>query len=122
MNNGEEENGFFAGLHARPTDPSTSHEAIPKNITAQALRILDSYKTGRPLLDVDAYALAGFGPTARDGQRCSDLRKVGFIRRTGERAKTPSGKNGCLCRITSAGLSYLENKKMEAGLGAFLLF
>ena len=99
---------LFTGWHARGSDPDTSHEAIPKHITAQALRILRSYRTGRPLLDVDAYELAGFGPTARDGQRCSDLRSVGFIRCTGERAKTPSGKAGNLCMITTAGLAYLK--------------
>jgi hypothetical protein len=99
---------LFGYEHARRSDPPTSHEAVPKNITAQALRILLSYRTGRPLLDVDAYELAGFSPTARDGQRCSDLRYSGFIRRTGERAKTPSGKSGYLCQITLAGLAYLE--------------
>lgn len=99
---------LFTWRHARAGDPSTSHEAIPKNITAQALRILHAYRTGRPLLDVDAYELAGYGPNARDGQRCSDLRQCGLIQRTGERATTPSGKKGHLCRITPAGLAFLR--------------
>jgi len=99
---------LFDDWHARRTDPDTSFEAIPKDVTAQALRILRSYRTGEWLLDVQAYEHAGFGPTARDGQRCSDLRHAGYIERTGERARTPSGKSGYLCRITPAGLAYLK--------------
>jgi hypothetical protein len=107
---GEDEwpNLFSYRPHARSSDPSTSHEAIPENITAQALRVLRSYRTRRPLLDVDAYELAGYGPNARDGQRCGDLRRYGLIRRTGERATTPSGKKGHLCQITEAGLAFLR--------------
>lgn len=93
--------------HARNTDPATSHEAIPDNLTMQALVILRAYRNGKPMIDHDAYALAGFGPNARDGQRCSDLRQHGYIERTGERGLTPSGKAGYLCRITDAGLAYL---------------
>jgi hypothetical protein len=82
---------LFSDTHARASDPATSHEAAAAiNITAQALRILRAYQCDRPLLDYDAYCLAGFPPNARDGQRCSDLRHAGFIERTGERAQTPS--------------------------------
>ncbi len=99
---------LFESTHARASDPATSHEAAATiNITAQALRILRSYHNGTALLDYDAYCLAGFPPNARDGQRCSDLRHAGFIERTGERAETPSGKSGYLCRITSAGRHFL---------------
>jgi hypothetical protein len=99
---------FRAPSHARRSDPSTSHEAAASiNISYQALRILRSYKDGQALLDYEAYRLAGFPPNARDGQRCSDLRHAEFIERTGERALTPSGKSGYLCRITKAGLEYL---------------
>jgi hypothetical protein len=94
--------------HARTGDPSTSHEAVPEHLTEQALRVLFSYRDGEPLLDFDAYRRAGFGPHARDGQRCSDLRHAGFIERTGKRKLTPSGKFGHLCRITSAGQDYLQ--------------
>lgn len=95
--------------HARASDPDTSHDAVPADITRQARLVLQSYKCGTPLLDHDAYARAGFGPNARDGQRCSDLRQAGLIKRTGERATTPSGKKGYLCRITAAGLAYLND-------------
>jgi hypothetical protein len=99
--------------HARRSDPDTSHEAVASiNITEQALIILRSYGDGRPLLDIDAYRRAGFPPHACDGQRCSDLRRAGFIKRTGERATTPSGKSGYLCQITQSGLVYLSlNRK-----------
>lgn len=93
--------------HARDSDPDTSHAAVPKHITEQALIILFAYRGGDPLLDVDAYRLAGFGPTARDGQRCSDLRSAGLIERTGVKALTPSRKSGYLCRITPLGQDYL---------------
>jgi hypothetical protein len=100
--------------HARATDPDTSHEAAAAiNVTAQALRILRSYEDGDALLDHDAYRLAGFPPNARDGQRCSDLRNANFIERTGERATTPSGRRGYLCRITAAGHDYLSKHRRE---------
>jgi len=95
--------------HARPTDPNTSHAAIPPNITDQAWKILQVYKNGRELLDHDAYEQAGYGPNARDGQRCSDLRAAGLIARTGNRGITPSGKAGHLCRITEEGKNYIAS-------------
>lgn len=97
-------------FHARLSDPDTSHEAIPKNISVQAIKILRAYGAGGSLLDVEAYQSAGFGPTACDGQRCSDLRKSGYIERTGEKARTPSGKSGYLCKITPAGVAYLQRQ------------
>ncbi len=108
-------NDLFDYPHARASDPATSHEAIERiNITAQALCILQAYQCDEPLLDYDAYRLAGFPPNARDGQRCSDLRQAEFIERTGKRAQTPSGKSGHLCRITTSGRNYLALKN---GLG-----
>ena len=99
----------FPWPHARPTDPDTSHRAVPVNITDQAWKILQVYKSGRELLDHDAYELAGYGPNARDGQRCSDLREAGLIARTGNRGITPSGKAGHLCRITEDGKNYIAS-------------
>jgi hypothetical protein len=96
------------GYHARRSDPDTSHEAAASiDVTQQARRILRSYRDGQAILDIDAYRRAGFPPHACDGQRCSDLRQLGMIERTGERGTTPSGKSGYLCRITRAGLAYL---------------
>lgn len=102
---------LFDWAHARASDPDTSHEAVPVKITEQALIILRSYRNGVPLLDVQAYRFAGFPEHACDGQRCSDLRKAGLIERTGDRARTPSGKAGYLCRITEAGRRFLDVHK-----------
>jgi hypothetical protein len=102
---------LFDFAHSRWSDPKTSKEAaesIP--VTAQALVVLRSYASDVPLLDVEAYRLAGFPSHACDGQRCSDLRKQGFIQRTGGRAKTPSGKSGHLCVITETGRRFLASK------------
>lgn len=109
----DDEPNLFDYAHARASDPPTSHEAVPTNITAQALRVLRAYACDRPLTDHDAYLLAGFPPNARDGQRCSDLRVTGLIERTGERGRTPSGKSGYLCRITLAGWNYLKREKSD---------
>lgn len=99
--------------HARSTDPDTSHEAAASiNITDQAKVILKSYWPGLPLLDIDAYSMAGFPPHARDGQRCSDLRHKGLITRIGRKAKTPSGRYGHLCAITDIGREYLESGRV----------
>jgi hypothetical protein len=99
---------LFDFPHSRWSDPDTSKEAVKSvPVTAQALVILRSYASGAALLDVDAYRHAGFPSHACDGQRCSDLRKQDFIRRTGNRAKTPSGKSGHLCIITESGQQFL---------------
>lgn len=100
---------LFDWMHARASDPATSHEAAASiNITAQALRVLRAYhQTDRALLDHDAYRLVGLGGNRLCHQRCSDLRAKGLIERTGERAMTPSGKSGYVCRITPAGRIFL---------------
>jgi hypothetical protein len=98
----------FLSRHARITDPLTSHEAADSvNISLQAKLVLRAYSRGQPLLDHDAYRLAGFPPGRTSHQRCSDLRDAGFIERTGERGRTPSGKAGYLCKITAKGIDYL---------------
>ena len=103
----------FAGPHARRTDPLTSHEAAESiDVTAQGFKVLRQY-SWRDLLDYDAYRLAGFPQYACNGQRCSDLRHAGFIERTGERAQTPTGRFGYICRITPAGREYLRDKELD---------
>lgn len=69
--------------------------------------VLLSYRDGAAMTDHDAYQRAGFGPHARDGQRCSDLRRKKLIEPTGGRGITPSGRTGRLCRITTRGKVYL---------------
>lgn len=102
---------FFSGygnIHARSTDPATSHDAVPDNISAQAWRVLHAYKFGRALTDHDAYRLVGL-PDKLARQRCSDLRRWKMIERTGERGRTPSGKSGYLCKITAHGTRWLNS-------------
>jgi hypothetical protein len=106
--------------HARASDPQTSHDAVPHNITEQMLRVLRGYADGVARTDHDAYTRVGmfYG----DRQRCTDLRDDGLIERVpdpvqppdGEktvylRGKTPSGKAGYLCVITPAGRQYLKD-------------
>ena len=100
---------LFDWARARASDPATSHEAAASiDVTTQALRVLRAYlEHDRALLDHDAYRLVGLGGDRLCHQRCSDLRAKGFIARTGERARTPAGKSGFLCRITPAGRSIL---------------
>lgn len=105
---------LFDWAHARSSDPATSHEAATSiNITAQALRVLRAYhEHDRALLDHDAYRLVGLDDDGKRAahQRCSDLRRLKLIERTGDRATTPLGKSGYVCRITAAGRSFLTGR------------
>jgi hypothetical protein len=89
--------------------PDTSLAAAASvNVTASALKVLRVYgRLDRPLLDFDAYKHAFERLASGIGARCHDLRKNGFIERTGEKAKTPSGRSGYLCVITEKGRRYL---------------
>ena len=98
------EDDLFSYPHARRDDPDTSHDAVPKNLTDQAKRVLHAYRDGKVLLDERAYERVGL-----DGhQRCSDLRAAGLIEDTGARATTAKKKSGMLCRITQKGRDYLD--------------
>jgi hypothetical protein len=79
----------------------------------QARLVLRSYKHHIPLIDHDAYSLAGFPGGRTSHQRCSDLRDAGLIERTGERGTTPSGKGAYKCAITAKGMEYLA--KIDRG-------
>ena|SRR6187431_3278055 len=99
-------------IHARNTDPDTSHLAVPLNVTEQSLFVLHAYATGLHLLDEEAYARVGW----KGHQRCTDLRRLQFIERCG-RKNTPFNKAAYLCRITPAGLTYLAiNKRSDVEL------
>jgi hypothetical protein len=95
---------------ARTNDPDTSKEAARRtDVNAQALAVLRVYARGRPIMDIEAYELAGLLENSRSGigARCSDLRDKKFIERTGERGITPSGSSAHKCRITDAGMRYI---------------
>ena len=98
----------FPWPHARPTDPDTSHRAVP-DISAQAWKVLQAYKSGREMLDHEAYRLVGMGEKRFTHQRCSDLREAGLIARTGAKGVTPSGKPAYLCRITEEGRCFIAS-------------
>lgn len=98
--------------HARLTDPETSHEAVPKNLSGQALQVLKAYRdVGRPMTDMDAYEHAGFERGRLAHQRCSDLRRREFIKWTGGLGTSPSRNSAKLSEITAAGLAYLTRMK-----------
>lgn len=97
--------------HARNSDPSTSHSAIPINLAKQAANVLEAYKDGKELLDHEAYRIRGMGVNRIANQRCSDLRHYGFIERT-VKGLTPSNKSAYRCRITPKGLDYLNGVRL----------
>jgi hypothetical protein len=96
--------------HARRYDPDTSKETARRiALWSQCIRVLRAYGSGRELIDHDAYRIAGFPPGRTSHQRCSDLRDLQLIERTGARGRTPSGHSGYLCRITGKGMAYLAS-------------
>lgn len=95
--------GFEPTKWARNTDPDTSHEAIPRDITRQCIIVLRAYTDGRSYLDEEAYREVGL----IGHQRCTDLRTAGYIERDG-RKMTPFGKAAYTCRITTNGRDFLK--------------
>lgn len=91
--------------HARRSDPDTSHDAVPVNITQQAWDVLQAYRDGAVLIDEQAYWRVGM----EGHQRCSDLRQRGLIVDTRMRGRTQKGKSAMLCRITQAGLDWIAS-------------
>jgi hypothetical protein len=93
----------------RSTDPQGSVNGakhIKAKRTSQAMRLLAVYNE-HPiygLLDERAAALAGI---AGGWKRCADLRRLGYIKPTGEMAATLSGVKAMVCRITSEGMEAL---------------
>jgi hypothetical protein len=103
----------FKFPHARRKDPGTSHDAAGNvDVSAQAWKVLQAYKSGELLLDHEAYKRVGLSEENQNRfahQRCSDLRKAGLIARTGDRGVTPSGSFGYLCRITPEGKNFIAS-------------
>lgn len=114
MSQGHDQFDLFE-IHARSTDPWTSHEAVDDlAISRQCAQLLPAYRDGYPLTDYDAYRLAGF-PNWRETthRRCSDLRNQKLICFTGGYAISPMGKKVKLSQITPAGLRFLRRKPLE---------
>ncbi len=93
----------------RNTDPEGSENGakhITYKRTSQIMRLLAVYNE-HPiygLLDETAAAIAGING---GWKRCADLRRLGFIKPTGDMAPTVAGVNAMVCRITSEGMEAL---------------
>ena len=87
----------------RATDPDTSRNAIPRR-GSQAMSILGLYLRG-DLTDEQAVEVSGL---VGGWKRCSDLRRLGFIRDTGDRRTTQGGCKAMVCAITPAGIEALK--------------
>ena len=87
----------------RATDPDTSRNAVPRR-GSQAMNILSLYLHG-DLTDEQAVEVSGF---VGGWKRCSDLRRLGYIKDTGDRRTTQGGCKAMVCAITSAGIEALS--------------
>lgn len=95
---------------ARKSDPETS-AAGAKHIrhkqSTQAMRILKQYsKDVNGLTDEQAVTLAEIH---HGWKRCADLRRLGYIEKTGETRPTIAGVQAMVCRITKEGIEILKN-------------
>lgn len=94
----------------RATDPGTSMEAA-KNASARVTRtrlaVLRAHVANpNGLTDYEASALAGDIGQSSAGKRRLELERLGFIERTGERRRSPSGNGRCgVWRVTAAGVA-----------------
>ena len=99
--------GVRPGL-ARRADPETSRDAAadPKAQvkwgTDRHKLLLAYARADGPMLDEIAEEKAGTR-SLNHAPRCSELRRMGLIEPTGEKAKTASGKMAMVCRITERG-------------------
>jgi hypothetical protein len=99
-------------LHARRTDPETSHEAAERLASKKTMlwRLLLMYASG----DFTAEEVADeCGYTAADGpwKRVSDLVVLGYIEHTGQQRVGRSGRNQMVRRITSTGWQVVRGEK-----------
>lgn len=91
--------------HARTTDPQTSHEAAEsvKNLTETQEYILKALVRPRTDVDLlDAYRNLKFAPIASESgirSRRAELVAAGLIVDSGERRKTPSGRNAIVWKL-----------------------
>ncbi len=87
----------------RATDPDTSRNAVPRR-GSQAMTILRLFEYS-DLTDEQAVELTGL---VGGWKRCSDLRRLGFIKDTGDRQITQGGCQAMVCAITPAGIEALS--------------
>lgn len=88
--------GLFAQSHARATDPATSKRAAdsldPRSLMHRLARVYEAAGAAG-LTDEEAASRAGI-PTA--WKRCSDLRRLGWIKATGTRIGS-TGREQMVC-------------------------
>jgi hypothetical protein len=89
--------GLFAQTHARTTDPPTSKRAAdsldPRSLMHRLARAYEAAGAAG-LTDEEAAAQAGI-PTA--WKRCSDLRRLGWIKTSGATRVGSSGRDQMVC-------------------------
>jgi len=99
-------------VHARTTDPQTSHDAAASisNDTARTrrYRVLELIRERGPISDDDWFELylqrwpGSYSYSHRS--RRTELRDLGYVRDSGLRKKNPSGREAILWEVTAAGL------------------
>jgi hypothetical protein len=93
----------------RSTDPKGSVNGakhIKLKRTSQAMRLLAVYNE-HPIYGLLDEEAANHAKIAGGWKRCADLRRLGYIKPTGEMAATVSGVKAMVCRITSEGMEAL---------------
>lgn len=90
---------------ARNMDPDTSHEAAKAPRKRQIMTILESF-THCPMTDEEVSSISGI---SQAWKRCSDLRKLGWIKDTGIRKQSSAGKMAMVSTITPDGLTALRS-------------
>jgi hypothetical protein len=93
----------------RSTDPQGSVNGakhIKLKRTSQAMRLLAVYNE-HPIYGLLDEEAANYAKIAGGWKRCADLRRLGYIKPTGEMAATLSGVKAMVCRITSEGMEAL---------------
>ncbi len=93
----------------RSTDPEGSVNGakhIKLKRTSQAMRLLAVYNE-HPIYGLLDEEAANRAKIPGGWKRCADLRRLGYIKPTGEMAATLSGVKAMVCRITSEGMEAL---------------
>lgn len=95
----------------RATDPDTSKAAaqsVQKALKGRLYTLLCVYSRNYPEGLTDEQACAQADMFVGGWKRCSDLRRLGYIKDTGERRLTSSGRMGIVCQITGDGIKELR--------------
>lgn len=95
----------------RATDPDTSKAAaqsVQKALGARLERLLSVYSRNYPDALTDEQACAEAEMYTGGWKRCSDLRRLGFIKDSGERRLVSSGRMAICCKITRLGVEALR--------------